>query len=107
MLIGRTKAVQAIIMNKDVPPWNKLKIVMLYALRYQKTQTANIANLINLLLENGISREDAKLVYVLLNIAGADQRQDDLFATESLLAKGRSALRGLGVSCAPSSLTRY
>ncbi|KAG2010228.1 vacuolar protein sorting-associated protein 45, variant 2 [Coprinopsis cinerea AmutBmut pab1-1] len=90
------KAVQAIIMNKDVPPWNKLKIVMLYALRYQKTQTANIANLINLLLENGISREDAKLVYVLLNIAGADQRQDDLFATESLLAKGRSALRGLG-----------
>ena len=38
-----------------------------------------------------------KLVYVLLNIAGADQRQDDLFSTESLLAKGRSALKGLKV----------
>ena len=38
-----------------------------------------------------------KLVYVLLNVAGADQRQDDLFSTESLLAKGRSALKGLKV----------
>jgi hypothetical protein len=34
---------------------------MLYALRYQKTQTANIASLINLLLANGVSREDAKV----------------------------------------------
>ena len=39
----------------------------------------------------------SKLVYVLLNVAGADQRQDDLFSTESLLAKGRSALKGLKV----------
>jgi hypothetical protein len=68
---------------------------MLYALRYQKTQTPNIASLINLMLANGVLREDAKLVYVLLNVAGADQRQDDLFSTESLLAKGRSALKGL------------
>lgn len=34
---------------------------MLFALRYQKTQTANIANLINLMLSNGVSREDAKV----------------------------------------------
>ena len=36
-------------------------------------------------------------MYVFLNIAGHDQRQDDLFSTESLLAKGRSALKGLKV----------
>lgn len=36
-------------------------------------------------------------MYVVLNMAGADQRQDDLFSTESLLAKGRSALKGLKV----------
>uniref|UniRef100_A0A8H8CN73 Vacuolar protein sorting-associated protein 45 n=1 Tax=Psilocybe cubensis TaxID=181762 RepID=A0A8H8CN73_PSICU len=93
------KAVQDMITNTGVPPWNKLRLVMLYALRYQKTHTANIASLINLMLENGVTREDAKacvsLVYVLLNVAGADQRQDDLFSTESLLAKGRSALKGL------------
>ncbi|KAF8158372.1 Sec1 family-domain-containing protein [Crassisporium funariophilum] len=89
------KAVQAIVTDNGVPPWNKLRVVMLFALRYQKTQTANIASLISLMLANGVSREDARLVYVLLNVAGADQRQDDLFSTESLLAKGRSALKGL------------
>ncbi|KAJ7212004.1 Sec1 family-domain-containing protein [Mycena pura] len=87
--------VQALIGNPSLPAWNKLRLVILYALRYQKTQTSNIASLINLLLSNGVSREDARLVYVFLNIAGADQRQDDLFSNESLFAKGRSALKGL------------
>ncbi|KAJ6585117.1 Sec1 family-domain-containing protein [Mycena capillaripes] len=89
------RSVQAFIANPGVPPWNKLRLVILYALRYQKTQTSNIASLINLLLSNGVSKEDARLVYVFLNIAGTDQRQDDLFSTESLFAKGRSALKGL------------
>ena len=30
-----------------------------------------------------------------MNVAGSDQRQDDLFSTDSLLAIGRSALKGL------------
>ncbi|KAF9454695.1 Sec1-like protein [Macrolepiota fuliginosa MF-IS2] len=89
------KIVRGVIADPGVLPWNKLKLAILYALRYQKTQQINIANLINLLLENGVSREDARLVYLFLNVAGADQRQDDLFSTESLLAKGRSALKGL------------
>jgi len=89
------KAVQTVITDGAVPPWNKLRVVALYALRYQKTQTTNIASLINLMLSNGVSQEDARLVYVVLNMAGSDQRQDDLFSTESLLAKGRSALKGL------------
>ncbi|KAJ6621885.1 Sec1 family-domain-containing protein [Mycena sp. CBHHK59/15] len=89
------RSVQAFITNPGVPPFNKLRLVILYALRYQKTHTSNIASLISLMLSNGVSREDARLVYAFLNIAGADQRQDDLFSTESLLAKGRSALKGL------------
>ena len=96
-------------------PQSKLRIVILFALRYQKTKANDIANLITLMLENGVSRDDAKvgvhtfpdyhlpdvelqLVYVVLNIAGADQRQDDLFSTETLLAKGFSALKGLKVN---------
>ncbi|KAJ7781802.1 Sec1-like protein [Mycena maculata] len=89
------RSVQAFVANPGVSPWNKLRLVILYALRYQKTQTSNIASLINLLLSNGVPREDARLVYVFLNIAGADQRQDDLFSSESLFAKGRSVLKGL------------
>ena len=110
-----SQTVQALVSNNAVPAWNKLRIVILFALRYQKTQTNNIATLINLLLSNGASREEVrvgtflslrsalinrivKLVYVFLNIAGSDQRQDDLFSTETLLAKGRSALKGLKAS---------
>ncbi|KAJ3981918.1 Sec1-like protein [Lentinula detonsa] len=87
--------VQNVVRDSAISSTHKLHIVILYALRYQKTQATNIANLINLLLANGVSREDARLVYVFLNISGADQRQDDLFSTESFLAKGRSALKGL------------
>ena len=102
------------ITNPAIQPWHKLRLVVLYALRYQKSQAQNVASLINLMLENGVSREDArvrssvvctqavtnptyelKLVYVVLNIAGSDQRQEDLFSAEALLAKGRSALKGL------------
>ncbi|KAH9179183.1 Sec1 family-domain-containing protein [Lactarius sanguifluus] len=89
------KSVQEFITNNDVSSRNKLRLLILYALRYQKTQTNNIASLITLALENGVRKEDARLVYALLNIAGADHRQDDLYSTESLLALGRSALKGL------------
>ncbi|KAK2465256.1 hypothetical protein APHAL10511_002610 [Amanita phalloides] len=89
------KSVQEIVTNNALSPRYKLRIVMLYALRYQKTQANNIGLLVNLLLTNGVAADEARLVYVILNIAGSEQRQDDLFSTESLLAKGRSALKGL------------
>ncbi|KAL5501556.1 VPS45 [Sanghuangporus vaninii] len=89
------KSVQNIIRDAAVSPSQKLRIVILFALRYQKSKANDIANLINLLLENGVPAEDAKLVYAVLNVAGSDQRQGDLFSTETLLAKGFSALKGL------------
>lgn len=36
-----------------------------------------------------------QLVFVLLNFAGADQRQDDLFSNSNFFSRGKSALRGL------------
>ncbi|KAL5524559.1 VPS45 [Sanghuangporus sanghuang] len=89
------KSVQNIIRDAAVSPSQKLRIVILFALRYQKSKANDITNLIKLLLENGVPAEDAKLVYAVLNIAGSDQRQGDLFSTETLLAKGFSALKGL------------
>lgn len=34
----------------------------------------------------------------MLNFAGVDQRQDDLFLNENIFSRGRSALKGLKVS---------
>ncbi|KAF8744729.1 Sec1 family, partial [Rhizoctonia solani] len=47
------------------------------------------------LIKAGASEHDASLVYVLLNIAGADQRQDDLFENGNIFSRGKSALKGL------------
>lgn len=33
----------------------------------------------------------------MLNMAGADQRQDDLFMNENIFSRGKSALKGLKV----------
>ena len=60
------QSVQAVVTDHGVPAWNKLRVVMLYALRYQKTQTANIAALINLMLANGVSREDARVRFIVM-----------------------------------------
>lgn len=35
-------------------------------------------------------------------MSGADQRQDDLFSIENILAKGRSALKGLKACLIPT-----
>ena len=55
------QSVQALITNPAIPTWNKLRLVMLYALRYQKSQANSVASLISLALENGVSREDARV----------------------------------------------
>lgn len=56
------KTVQDLITDPTIPPFNKLRLVCLYALRHQKTQAANnIASLIELALKNGVELEDAKV----------------------------------------------
>ena len=35
------------------------------------------------------------MVQIMLNFAGAEQRQDDLFANENFFSRGKSALKGL------------
>ncbi|EJD54450.1 Sec1-like protein [Auricularia subglabra TFB-10046 SS5] len=88
------KNVQAVIADPAISHAYKLRVVMLYALRYQRS-TANINALLASLSAQGVPAEKTRLVNVILNMAGADQRQDDLFSNETIFAKGRSALKGL------------
>ncbi|KAG8944244.1 vacuolar protein sorting-associated protein 45 [Tulasnella sp. 424] len=89
------KAVQTLIAANDVPPLNKLRLAILYALRYQKNSSNATSAVTNSLLQHGVSEQEAKLVNIVLNVAGADQRQDDLFSTENIFSRGKSALKGL------------
>jgi len=90
------KTVQSLLLNNTIPSQVKTRLVMLYALHYQKTtQAGNIGLLVQTLSEQGIPAEEVRLVYALLNITGTEQRQEELFAVENLLSKGRSVLKGI------------
>ena len=60
------KSVQTFVVDSTVSPRNKLRLVILYALRFQKQRASDIANLINLALQNGVKREDARVSKPLL-----------------------------------------
>lgn len=53
-------------MDPNISGRNKLRLVILYALRYQKTKANDIANLIDLMLKNGVNREDGKVSDIFL-----------------------------------------
>lgn len=98
-LLNRTdiQSVINLLSSSKVPAANKLRLAALYALRYQKMTGNAIPQVVDTLIANGVAASRARLVYVLLNLAGADQRQDDLFMNENLFSRGKSALRGLKV----------
>ena len=89
------KAVQSVIESPKFAHDAKIRVTILYALRYQKLPGNQIQKMVQDLLKAGVPESRAALVFVTLNIAGADQRQDDLFANENFFSRGRSALKGL------------
>ncbi|WWC61283.1 uncharacterized protein I303_103864 [Kwoniella dejecticola CBS 10117] len=89
------RSVQNLISSPKTRSTNKLRLAILYALRYQKLIGNQIPQVIDNLISNGVSADKARLVYVMLNFAGADIRQDDLFMNENFFSRGKSALKGL------------
>ncbi|KAL9932469.1 hypothetical protein V8E36_008586 [Tilletia maclaganii] len=89
------KAVQTMIASEKVLPEAKLRLAILYALRYQKNPQNQILNMVKMLLDSGMEESRAALVFVFLNLAGAEQRQDDLFGQDNFFSRGKSALKGL------------
>ncbi|KAG0304510.1 vacuolar protein sorting-associated protein 45 [Dissophora globulifera] len=92
------KNLQRLISSPKVSDASKIRLVQLYTLRYEKFQGSAVASLIDLLYKNGLSEREIavrSLTYTLMQYGGASQRQDDLFSNESILSRGRSALKGL------------
>ncbi|GAA6019234.1 hypothetical protein JCM8202_000943 [Rhodotorula sphaerocarpa] len=87
------RAVREAISTPEIPQESKLRLAVLYALRYQKLPGNQVDGVVDLLKQQGVP--DHEMVHVMLNFAGADQRQDDLFGNENFFSKGKSALKGL------------
>ncbi|KAF9297542.1 vacuolar protein sorting-associated protein 45 [Linnemannia elongata] len=89
------KNLQRLISSPKVSDASKIRLVQLYALRYEKFQGNAVASLIDLLYKNGLSEREISTLDTLMQYGGSSQRQDDLFSNESILSRGRSALKGL------------
>lgn len=89
------KNIQRLIENPQIDEDSKIRLVLLYALRYERMANNAVKSLIDLLDRVGISEKKSALVPSLLFYAGYQQRQDDLFSNQSFLSRGKSALKGL------------
>ncbi|CAG8559055.1 8133_t:CDS:10 [Ambispora leptoticha] len=89
------KNLQKLLQNTNVTEDSKIRLVLLYALRYEKSQNNAIASLIDILHRNNVSVQKISLVQSMMEFAGADKRQDDLFAREGFFARSKTVFKGL------------
>ncbi|CAG8796170.1 28788_t:CDS:10, partial [Dentiscutata erythropus] len=89
------KSLQKLIASPKTSEESKIRLVLLYSLRYEKYPNNAIVSLIDELHKHGVSEHKISLIGSMIQYAGADQRQDDLFSNGSIFSKGKSAFKGL------------
>jgi len=82
------------VQNNAVGALEKLRLVLLFALRYEH-QAQEIHSLKDALRHAGISEEQVQLVDHILMYGGSHARQEDLFQNKSALAMVKSSLANL------------
>ncbi|XP_076184041.1 vacuolar protein sorting 45 [Ptiloglossa arizonensis] len=81
--------------NHQIREIDSVKLVMLYALHYEKHANNDISGLLNLLKSKGISETYIKLVHSILQYSGINTRQSNLFDRESVAKKTKKLFKGL------------
>ncbi|TPX77221.1 hypothetical protein CcCBS67573_g01533 [Chytriomyces confervae] len=90
------RTVQKLIAQSNIPFEMKVRLVCLYALRYEKSSSNATTSLIESLRNCHDATEiSVGLVEAVLSYAGADRRLDDLFANQDILARTKNAFKGL------------
>ncbi|CDS02676.1 hypothetical protein LRAMOSA00081 [Lichtheimia ramosa] len=89
------RSIQQMIERSNISEDAKIRLVLLYTLRYERMQNNNIKSLVDLLDRAGVSERKSALIPAILMYAGYQQRQDDLFSNQTFLSRGKSALKGL------------
>jgi len=86
--------VSALVDDPRISKFDKLKLVMLYSIRYE--EGGRVSDLVEALLRNGVEREEVALVSGITEYAGASLRVGDLLGISNFIARARTNLkRGL------------
>ncbi|KAJ8446901.1 hypothetical protein Cgig2_013202 [Carnegiea gigantea] len=88
------EAVTNLLNNDNVSDIDRLRLVMLYALRYEKESPVQLMQLFNKLAAKSAKYKPG-LVQFLLKQAGVDKRTGDLYGNRDLLNIARNMARGL------------
>jgi vacuolar protein sorting-associated protein 45 len=80
-------AIQGLLRDPVVRPFDALRLVMLFALRYEGDSPAKIAELKVALAAKGLQSGDIALVDALLEYAGVRRRGGDLFSKKSIFSR--------------------
>ncbi|XP_062223400.1 vacuolar protein sorting-associated protein 45 homolog isoform X2 [Phragmites australis] len=88
------EAVTSLLNNESVSDIDRLRLVMLYALRYEKESPVQLMQLFNKLASRS-AKYKSGLVQFLLKQAGVDKRTCDLYGNRDLLNIARNMARGL------------
>ncbi|KMZ68788.1 vacuolar protein sorting 45 [Zostera marina] len=88
------EAVNALLTNDSVSDIDRIRLVMLYALRYEKESPVQLMQLFNKLASRS-AKYKSGLVQFLLKQAGVDKRTGDLYGNRDLMNIARNMARGL------------
>ncbi|KAB2603610.1 vacuolar protein sorting-associated protein 45-like protein [Pyrus ussuriensis x Pyrus communis] len=92
--VAAFEAVTNLLNNESVSDIDRLRLVMLYALRYEKESPVQLMQLFNKLSSKSPKYKPG-LVQFLLKQAGVDKRTGDLFGNRDFLNIARNMARGL------------
>lgn len=74
------KMIEEVADAPGIQPLDKVRLAMLYALRYEDHKQEDVKRVIRLLAEGGVSAEDVSLVAAVIAYAGKKCRTGDLFS---------------------------
>ncbi|XP_023288779.1 vacuolar protein sorting-associated protein 45 isoform X2 [Orussus abietinus] len=87
--------IKRLISDSKVRDIDATRLVMLYALHYEKHANNDITGLLDMLKKRGVSEKYTKLIYNMLEYSGAHVRQNNLFDRESVAKITKKLFKGL------------
>ena len=83
----------SILNEPRISDFNKVRVVLLYALRYERSTNNELGVMLDKLNAAGIDRHLINAVHTVVRYAGSGVRQNDLYQNEGLLARSKAALK--------------
>lgn len=89
------QSIKKLLNNDKVREKDAIKLVMLYALKYQNHSSNDVIGLIELLKKKGVTERNLKSIVNVLEYAGSHARQSNLFNVEDAVKITKRFIKGL------------